>query len=142
MSDKRHSQPWTRVVILIASLLALAFIAHRLTGHFIPDDPKTALIFQNALLLIILGSALLEHQFTKPADSAINGLMGALTLLPVYALPNATVWWTVFLYCVVVCLLAMTCVAVSSGPEISGWRRKVADLTNRPAVVFGSSRIL
>src|SRR5713101_3355375 len=142
MSDKQHSPPWTRVVILVASLLALAFIAHHLTGHFIPDDPKTVLIFQNALLLIILGSALLEHQFTKPADSAINGLMGALTLLPVYKLPTPIIWWAVFSYCVIVCLLAVTCVAVSSGPEISGWHRTIADFTYRPAVVFGGSRIL
>jgi hypothetical protein len=142
MSERHYSRPWTRVLILTLSLLCLAFIAHRLTGQFIPDDPKTALIFQNALLLIILGSALLEHQFTKPADSAINGLMGALTLLPVYKLPSPLVWWAVFLYCVVVCLLAMTCVAVSEGPGISGWHRRTADFTKRPAVVLGSSRIL
>src|SRR5690242_14454402 len=118
----KHPQPWTRVIILLGSLAMLAFLAHRLTGQFLPGDPETALIFQNALLLIILGSALLEHQFTKPADSAINGLMGALTLLPVYKLPNPTVWWLVFSYCVVACVLAMTCVAVSSAPSILGWR--------------------
>src|SRR5207302_371591 len=83
-----------------------------------------------------------EHKFTKPADSAINGLMGSLTLLPVFALPNALAWWLVFSYCVLVWILGMTCVAVSSGPNITGWRRQLADVTNRPAVIFGNSRIL
>jgi hypothetical protein len=36
----------------------------------------------------------------------------------------------------------MTCVAVSSGPSLIGWRKKVADFTYRPAVVFGKSRLL
>jgi hypothetical protein len=142
MPRNEHSKPWARVTILLTSLLGLALIARQLTGQFIPDEPKTALIFQNALLLIILGSALLEHQFTKPADSAINGLMGALTLLPVYQLPNPTLWWLIFAYCALVCAIAMICVAVSSGPNISGWHRRIADFTKPPAVIFGSSRIL
>lgn len=141
-SKQETSPPWTRVLILLLSLGALILIAHYTTGEFLPSDPKTSLIFQNALLLIILGSALLEHKFTKPADSAYNGLIGALTLLPVYGLPNEWVWWPVFLYCALVCLTAMICVSVSSSPTPTGWRKRIADLTYRPAVVFGKSRWL
>ena len=140
--EQKRAQPWTRVAILLASLTVIVFISRFTTGKFLPTDPKDALIFQNALLLIVLGSALLEYKFTKPADSAINGLMGMLTLLPVYGLPSQLIWWLVFLYCGLVCVLAMTCVAVSSGPTLTGWRMRLANLTNRPAVVFGRARVL
>lgn len=139
---QEYAPPWTRVAILLASLIALVAVARVTTGEFFPSDQKTALIFQNALLLIVLGSALLEHRFTKPADSAVNGLMGALTLLPVYGQPNRAVWWLVFLYCALVCLMAMVCVSVSAAPAITGWRKRVAGITYRPAVVFGRSRWL
>jgi len=140
--EEKKAQPWTRVAILLTGLVAIALISRYLTGELFPSDPKDALIFQNALLLIVLGSALLEYKFTKPADSAVNGLMGMLTLIPVYGLPNKWAWWVVFAYCGAVCVAAMTCVAVSSDPYLTGWRKRVADLTNRPAVVFGKSRVL
>jgi hypothetical protein len=42
---------------------------------------KEALIFQNALLLIVLGSSVVEYKFTKPKHALINSLMGMITLL-------------------------------------------------------------
>ena len=135
--DQKTTQPWTRVAILLVGLVVIAGISRYTTGKIIPSDPQDALIFQNALLLIVLGSALLEYKFTKPADSAVNGLMGMLTMLPVYELPVRWVWWMVFLYCGLVCVMAMSCVAVSSGAPVTGWRKKVSDLTYRPALVFG-----
>jgi hypothetical protein len=143
MNDETKTiQPWARVLILLGSLLAVCLLSRNITGHWIPSDTKDSVIFQNALLLIVIGSALLETKFTKPADSAINGLMGMLTLVPVYGLPTPAHWWLIFGYCGVVCVLAMTCVAVSSGPSIIGWRSKVANVTSRPAVVFGKARVL
>ena len=139
---KETSPPWTRVAILLVSLAVLVWLAHHTTGEFLPSDPKASLIFQNALLLIVLGSALLEHRFTKPADSAVNGLMGALTLLPVYSLSNKPIWWLVFLYCFLVFVAAAVCVSVSSASTITGWRKRIAEATYKPAVVFGKSRLL
>lgn len=135
-------EPWTRIVILIAGLAGIAIVSWITTGRLIPANPRDSLVFQTALLLIVLGSALLEHKFTRPADAAINSLMGSLTLIPVFGLPNSLVWWIVFLYCSCVCLLALTCVAVSSGPTLTGWQRRLADITYRPVVVFGRARVL
>ena len=137
-----HTPPWTRVVILLASLFGLGFLAHYATGEYLPSDPKTSLIFQNALLLIVLGSALIDHRFTKPADSVVNGLMGAITLLPVYGMPTKQLWWFIFLYCVLVCLMAMICVSVSSSPIPTGLRKRIADFTYRPSVFLGRSRLI
>ncbi len=137
-----EAKPWTRVFILIAGLIGIALISRLTTGSLIPSNSHDAVIFQTALLLIVLGSALLEHKFTKPADAAVNSLMASLTLIPVYGLPNTLIWSMVFFYCVGVCILAITCVAVSSAPNVSGWQKRVADFTYRPAVVFGRAQVL
>ena len=46
--------PWVRVVILVVSLIAMGVISLLLTGSVLPENPREALIFQNALLLIVL----------------------------------------------------------------------------------------
>ena len=135
-------EPWSRVTILLLFLIVALALSRYLTGSFLPTDPKQSLIFQGSLLLIVLGSAVLEHKFTKPADSAVNALMGIVTLIPVYRATPNLVWWLVLSYCFVVFALAVACVAVSSGPHISDHQETVAHLTYRPAVVLGSARIL
>lgn len=141
-TDDSGTKPWARVFVLIAGLAGIALISLHTTGSLIPSNPRDSLIFQTALLLIVLGSALLEHKFTKPADAAINSLMGSLTLLPVYGLPSPLLWWTIFIYCALLCVLAMTCVAVSSGSSLTGLQKRVADFTYRPVTVFGKARVL
>jgi uncharacterized protein len=135
-------EPWSRVAILFLFLVLALILSRYLTGSFLPADPKQSLIFQGSLLLIVLGSAVLEHKFTKPADSAVNALMGIVTLIPVYRATPNLVWWLVLSYCVAVFFLAVACVAVSSGPHISDRQQIIARLTYRPAVALGSARIL
>ena len=141
-AENARVEPWSRVVILLFFLVLALLLSRYLTGSFVPFDPKQSLIFQGSLLLIVLGSAVLEHKFTKPADSAVNALMGIVTLIPVYRATPNLVWWLVLSYCVAVFFLAVACVGVSSGPHISDRQQIVAHLTYRPAVVLGSARIL
>ena len=88
--------PWTRVFILLIFLCIAFFLSYILTGSIIPFDKNEALIFQNALLLIVLGSAILEYKFTKPADSVVNALMGIITLMTVYNTAPQGPWWGFF----------------------------------------------
>jgi uncharacterized protein len=134
--------PWVRVVILVVSLIAMGVISLLLTGSVLPENPREALIFQNALLLIVLGSSLIETHFTKPADSMVNALTGIITLITVYKVAPDAPWWLVFSYCFIVFLLATICTAVSSSRHIKGWRQKLAELTYKPAVFFGRARLL
>jgi hypothetical protein len=134
--------PWVRVLILLIATIGIVLLSKKFTGSFIPVDQKHALIFQNALLLIVLGTALLEHHYTKPADSVVNSMMGGITLLSVYGIAPTVPWIIVFGYCFFVFVISITCVAVSSGTSVEGWKRKLANLTYRPAVVLGRSRIL
>ena len=63
-----YTKPMVRVFVMLTGLLAALLISWKYTGSPLPQDSEYSLIFQNALLLIVLGSAVLEHFFTKPAD--------------------------------------------------------------------------
>ena len=44
-----------------------------------PSDPQDAILFQNALLLVVFGSALLEPYFTRPAEGLVNAFTALVT---------------------------------------------------------------
>ena len=134
--------PWARVVILLVALAVIIMLSRMITGSIIPTNPREAMVFQNALLLIVFGSALVEYKFTKPADSAINGLIGSISLITVYGVAPTLWWWVIFAYCLIVFLLATTCITVSSHPNLTGWREYLRGLTYKPSVVFGKARVL
>ena len=134
--------PWARVLILVSALIITCLLSLRLTGSLVPISAGDALIFQNALLLVSPGSAILEHKFTRPADSVVNSLMGIVTLVTVYPVAPRLMWWVVTAYCGMVLALATVCTAVSSGPTLTGWRATIAQLTYHPAVLLGKARLL
>jgi hypothetical protein len=136
-NDSRVVAPWVRVAILVVTLFAACGLSFYLTGTVVPTAPADALIFQSALLVVVLGSTILEHKFTRPADSVVNALMGMISLVTVYGVAPRPAWWVVFVYCLVVFVLALTCTIVSDRPNMSGWRKRVADATYRTSVVFG-----
>jgi hypothetical protein len=74
--------PWIRVAILVTALTAICILSYFITESTIPTAPKNTIIFPKALLLIVLGTTLFEYKFTKPADSALNWLLGFITLIP------------------------------------------------------------
>ena len=135
-------RPWSRIAILLFFLALGLVLSYLITGSFVPTNANEALVFQGSLLLIVLGSAVLEHKFTKPADSAVNSLVGIITLVPVYTLKPSLLWWSAFGYCAVVFVLSTLCVAVSSGHRMSSTQTKIAELTYRPAVLLGKARVL
>jgi uncharacterized protein len=142
IGSDRAVRPSVRVALLLSFLFMACGVSFFVTGSVIPTTPHDALIFQNALLFIVLGSAIVEQKFTKPADSMVNGLMGLITLIPVYRTAPHPVWWILFSYCAFVFFLSVACVASSSSPDQTGWQRQVANVTYRPAVVLGKARLL
>ena len=142
MDTKTYIYPWVRVLILMLAVVVVFAIALNFTGKFFPTDPKNALIFQNALLLIILGSAIVEHRFTKPTDSMVNSLIGMITLITVKTVAPITLWWIVFSYCLFIFVISGVCVAVSSGKFITGWKNLIAKLTYSPSVILGRANLV
>lgn len=137
-----HTKPMVRVFIMLLGLLCALLISWKFTGSPLPQDSKYSLIFQNALLLIVLGSAILEHFFTKPADSMINSLMAGITMFGVYHVSPPLAWWAVFSYCLVVFLISTVCVATSGGRISSDITSVVNSRLYRPAIVLGRSRLI
>jgi uncharacterized protein len=140
--NRQSVSPSVRVLILLVSLVVAGVIAYATTGSVLPQDPQNSLIFQNSLLLIVLGSSLLERHYTKPADSLVNSLAGAVTLVGVKNVAPALAWWAMLTYCLLVFTLSTACVYASIDPDISGWRKRLASITYGWAVALGASRIL
>ncbi len=138
----KHVDPWVRIAVMLVASGVVLSLAYIFTGSALPSNPKHAVVFQNALLLIVLGSALLEHHYTKPADAVVNSVMGLVTLLSVYEIAPFGAWLSITSYCGAVFILSTTCVAASSGSSVKGWRKTLASWTYKPAVLFGRSRIL
>lgn len=134
--------PWSRVAILAGTLLAGGFLSWLLTGHIVPTEPRQSVIFQSGLLLVVLGSAVIEHKFTRPADSVVNSLTGIVALITVYAPAPKLAWWLVFGYCALVFLLSIACTVASTGPDAAGWQANLAAKTFDPSVKLGQSRLL
>lgn len=61
-----------RLAIVTVGVIVLGSIAWITTGSVLPSEPENAVLFQNALLLVVLGSALLEPHFTRPAEGLVN----------------------------------------------------------------------
>ena len=106
--DAPRVAPWARVAILLGALIAACALSYYSTGAVIPTSAPDALIFQSTLLFVVLGSAVLEHKFTRPADSVVNGLMGMVSLVTVANIAPQAAWWAVFLYCAAVFAIALS----------------------------------
>ncbi len=132
--NKEYIAPWVRVLILLVSIFAILCLSRYFTGSVIPPDPRDALIFQNALLL--------EKYYTRPADSMVNSLMGIITLISVYRVTPALMWWFMFWYLTVVFLAAAITISIYS-LEVQGQKlKRLAQILYQPAVILGQARIL
>jgi uncharacterized protein len=138
--EQGYAAPWSRVLILLIGLTTAAFLAWRLTGSIVPTDSRANLLFQSGLLLLVLGSSIVEHKFTRPADAVVNGLMGIVTLIPIYRLAPRVAWNLVFGFSVAVFIAAVVCVALSDRPGNTGWRSQVTNSTYRFVSTFGQAR--
>ena len=134
--------PLVRLSIVVASVIVLAAVARLSTGSFVPGDPLDAILFQNALLLVVLGSSLLETHFTKPAEGLVNSLSALITMTGVYSSAPRAPWVLVSCYLGFVFLASVICVALQSRPPNSRFVDGVAAITYRVSVTLGSARIV
>lgn len=138
----KHTEPMIRVLIMLSALVVAVLISYYFTGSPFPKDEKHALIFQNTLLLVVLGSTILEHYFTKPADSMINSLMAGITMIGVYHVSDIVAWSIVFAYCAFVFIISTICVAASGGRIGDDVTADINNRLYRPAVALGKARLI
>lgn len=98
--------------------MGILVILHRfLAGSWFPTTSSTTFVFQNLILMIVLGSTLIEAKFTKPADALVNSSMVLMTLISMRG-PTAFVAWNAnFLYAAIVFALSLLSIMVGREDE-------------------------
>lgn len=127
---------------MLLALAGAATLSRVVTGSFVPTEPGASLVFQSGLLLVVLGSALIEQYFTRPAEAAVNSLAAFVSLMTVFSVAPRSSWLLVSAYVLTVLGLALTCVVASEGAHVSGTRQRLAEWTYTPATYFGRARLI
>lgn len=138
-----HIHKNVRVLFLLLSTV-IAIILHRiLTGSWLPTDSNTTFIFQNLILIIVLGSTIIEAKFTKPVDSLVNSFVVLITLLSLKE-PSKFIAWNInLLYAVIVFLLSLLSIVLGSETEsLRTVKNKIAHFSYGLSTYFGRSNLI
>lgn len=100
----QHPSITTRAIYFALSLIFLIIVSIVTTGALFHTDGQLANIFQSGLLLIVLGSILLEDKFTKPLDALVNSLTAIIALIGIYgvSLDYLLLWTCLLIYSVII----------------------------------------
>uniref|UniRef100_UPI00286AF695 hypothetical protein n=1 Tax=Salinibacterium sp. TaxID=1915057 RepID=UPI00286AF695 len=101
-------------MILGIAVTVLGAISWRTTGQIIPSKPSDALLLQSSILLVALGSLLLEKYFTAPADALVNSFTALITILPLLSSVPFGAWIAVAGYLAIVMAAAIACLVLQS----------------------------
>jgi hypothetical protein len=107
----------------------------------LPTAPSQALIFQSALLFLVLGSNLVDAKFTKPSDAFVHSVSCIIALVGTYDAVKGPIWWVVAGYCAIVftsAVLAMTLY----GRAVPTFVDALSKNAYRIATLLGESRVI
>ena len=140
--SSQEVKPWVRILILVLAIFTLGAISWFTVGSVIPSDPEQALLFQSSVLLIVLGSLILEKHFTKPEEALVNSLTAIITLLPVAGLAPIAVWVALMVYLAVVLLSAMSVLTLQGPRARGGHLGTFQDVAFQLSTSLGQARVL
>ena len=103
-----HPSITTRAIYFFISLIVLVIVSWTTTGAILHSDNQLANIFQSGLLLIVLGSILLEDKFTKPVDALVNSLTSFISLLGIYGTSAKLLWLVLLFYSIGIFVASLT----------------------------------
>lgn len=135
-------KPWIRASIVVVSIVALGLIAWLTTGSPVPTEPEDALLLQNGLLLVVLGSTLLEPYFTRPAEALVNSLTAFVTLIAVFPSAPRQPWTLVVAFLGIVLISSIVCIALQGRPDLGRYGRATAAVSYRVSSTLGRARIV
>jgi hypothetical protein len=138
-----HISKNIRIFFLILSII-LAIIIHKiLTNSWSPTDSKTTFIFQNLILMIILGSTLIEDKFTKPVDALINSFMVLIALISVRKPIYYIAWNGNMLYAGIVFLFSIISIILGSEEDsVNTARNRIARFSYHISTFFGRANLI
>lgn len=132
------SQP--QRLIVAAIYLIIIFICILLLGEnpvdLIKGSTDESIWFYSGVLLIIMGQYVTEPFFSTPADAFANSITAILALIAVHNKQSFKLYWVIFVYCCIVCLLSI--VAIGTNKYNNRFSKTVYFLTSK----MGCSKVL
>lgn len=141
----RQVTPGVRAGLLVLALVVLVAISWAYTGRPIPEDPAQILLFQSSLLLVVLGTLVLERYFTGPGDALVNALGALLTILAYRNSENAALWGMLVLYLCLVLVAAFVALILQRGrgePAGKAWVVRIQSACYQISSVLGRARVV
>lgn len=138
-------RPAVRAGILVSALAILVALSWILTGAPIPADPAQVLLFQSTLLLVVLGTLVLERYFTGPGDAFVNALGALLTVLPYRGTSSGALWWGLVAYLGLVLVAAFVALVLQRGrgePVRWTWVTGLQSACYHVSSVLGRARLV
>ena len=144
----RTAVPAQRVRLASAILYgaALMVVSYWLTGNWTPPFGLKGLWFYTALVGLLLGRALVEPYFTRPADAAVNSVGLALTVIAVSRADTTVddhyfIWGRAVLlvYAAAVAILSMVAILFKdsvSTRRLAAWSSRQAGRIGRADVMY------
>jgi len=143
MNTQNYIHKHTRIVFLLISVVLLIILHRLLEKSWLPVDSNTTFVFQNLLLMVILGSLLIESKFTKPVDALVNSMMVMLTLLSVRNPSKFIAWQANLLFSIAVFLLSITSILMGEeNDSLKTVKSKVAHFSYIFSTFFGNSNLI
>lgn len=133
----------TRLVFFVFTLLALVAIHRWLTGNWYPAESSTSFVFQNLILMVVLGSLIVEPNFTKPSDALVNSLAVLITLASVKDRTTYILWGVNSGYALAVFVFSLIAIILGQKEEsATSARNKAARFFYSFAIFFGKSNLI
>lgn len=133
----------TRIIFLLISTIALIILHRFLTGSWLPTDSNTTFVFQNLILMVILGSLIIESKFTKPANALVNSLAVSITLLSIKDPVRFIAWKINLFFAIAVFVLSILSIFLSEESESKNTvKNKAARFSYALSTFFGQSNLI
>ncbi len=143
MKTQDYIHRHTRIVFLMISIVLLVILHRVLANSWFPTDTNTTFIFQNLLLMVILGSFLIESKFTKPVDALVNSIMVMLTLFSVRNPSKFIAWQANLIISISIFLLSILAIILGDENENTNTAKsKIARFSYVLATFFGNSNLI
>lgn len=138
-----HIRKNTRVFFLLFSVALLVTLHRTLTGSWSPTSSDITFVFQNLILMIVLGSLLIESKFTKPADALVNSIAVTITLLSVRSPSRFIAWDANLAFALIVFLFSIISIVFGEPDESAKTvKNKVAHFSYGFSTFFGRSNLI
>lgn len=141
MSLPAHPSIQTRFLLVLFGLIGILWLSQHLFNTVLPTDSQQSMIVQGGILLILLGSLVLEDKFTKPTDAVINALSVLISVVPVYN-SNPSFWAVPGIYALLVLTTGLSCILLGLPEETDGAKKVASRVLYKLATTLGKARVI